>query len=151
MKNYLARLNKGKLGVVSRNIVEAGAYGAASYGYGFIQNKYREKASVKGIPADAIAGTGFKIISIAMQCMGKDGVVASGVDILGNAGIGAFCHTLGAGHGAKSSGVVRLLINERDKAKALAAIPGATVLAGTGQAPTGAFLSQDKLRAMANS
>lgn len=148
---YLDKLHPRKAGMVS-NVVETVEYGAFSYGYGFLQNKYRGKASVKGVPADVLAGVGFKAAALLMDAFGGSAVakVSPHINVLGNAGIGAFFHTLGAGHGAKSAGVTRLLLAPgTDVKKAKAMLPGSEVLGGIPPAPKGDFLSSSELAAMA--
>ena len=69
---------------------------------------------------------------------------------VGNAGFGAFFHTLGAGAGSKAAGYgARILLPKG------APVPGnlpagSTVLAGIPQAATGDRLTPEELRALAS-
>jgi hypothetical protein len=146
---YLDRLHKGH-GLTS-HVVETLEYAGASYGFGYLQNRYREKASVMGVPADLLAGVVLKTVVLGSELMGKgvSGGFATLLSNVGNAGIGAYFHTLGAGHGAQKSGVKRLLISEKDVEKAKAALPGATILGDLPKAPKGDFLSAAELAEMA--
>ena len=150
--SYLAKtramLETKKKGVVP-SLVEAAEYVGASYGFGYLQNRYREKASLMGVPADLLAGVGLKAAALAADVMGKSGGVACLASTVGNAGLGAYFHTLGAGHGAQASGVKRLLISDKDVAKARAALPNATILGEIPKAPHGDFLSAAELAEMA--
>ncbi len=139
---YLAKLNP-----KASPLFEAVEYGAASYGYGYLMSRYREKASVMGVPADLLGGVLMKAASLFGGRYLR-GFTAH-ANVLGNAGIGAFCHTLGSGHGAAGSGVKRLLIHESDVPKAKAALPNATILGDIPKAPHGDFLSFGELNKLA--
>ncbi len=142
---YLDRL-KGK-GVASAvTLVE---YGAASYGLGYVKNRWRDKAHVKGVPVDLAGGIVLKLASLAMQLSNKGTGLAPHLDTVGNAGVGAFFHTLGSSHGAAASGLRRLLIPASDVAKAKAALPNATILGEIPKAPPGDYLSSADLQRMA--
>lgn len=128
----------------------AAVYGGASYGFGYLQNRYREKASVMGVPADLLAGVGLSALSLGCDVMGKSGALSALSRDVGHAGLGAYFHTLGAGHGAKASGVTRLLLkNPAQLAKARQAVPDAEVLGAIPAAPHGDFLSPAELAEMA--
>jgi hypothetical protein len=144
---FLEKLNPDGKSTINK-LAEAAEYSLASYGYGWTQNRYRERASLGGIPADLLTGGVMKAASIAMDLWHKGKGVSPYANLLGNAGLGAFFHTLGAGHGAQSSGVTRLLIKDSDVAKAKAALPGATILGEIPKAPHGDFLSASDLAAM---
>lgn len=146
----LSKYHPRKSGLLS-NVVETVEYGAASFGFGFLQNKYRG-ASVKGVPMDILAGVGLKAAALLMETYGGATAshVGSHVNVLGNAGVGAFFHTLGAGAGMKSAGVNRLLLPPGYPAQAAKkAIPGSEILGGISPAPKGDFLSSAELAAMA--
>lgn len=128
-----------------QKLTEGAAYAVASYGYGYAQNRWR--ASVGPVPLDLAAGIAAKAGALVF---GRHlGSVGGLVDVLGNAGIGAFCHTLGSGAGSKKSGVRRLLVNEADLAKVKAVLPNATVLGEIGPAPHGDYLTHRELSEMA--
>jgi hypothetical protein len=117
------------------DLMTTAEFAAGSYGFGYLQNRYREKASMFGIPADLLAGVGLKVVALGTEMISPSGrlgklahLVAPHANAFGNAGVGAFFHTLGAGHGAQASGVKRLLISEADVPKAKAALPNATIL-----------------------
>ena len=93
---------------------------------------------------------GLKALALGTQLLTKhgDSMAVQGMDLVANAGVGAFFHTLGAGHGAKSAGVTRFMTTaSADKVKA--ALPGVTILGEIPQAPAGNFLSARDLAAMA--
>lgn len=151
IKRILDHINPAHDGVVPK-LAEAAEYFGASYAFGYVQNKYREKASVAGIPADLVVGGLSKAVAIGMDLWGSTKMatgMAPFANVIGNAGIAAFGHTLGAGAGAKASGVRRLLISESDVAKAKAALPNATILGEIPKAPHGDFLSSRDLASMA--
>lgn len=124
--------------------IEAAEYGAASFAYGYAQNRWRDKATIKGVPLDLLGGVVFKAASLLTA-----GKMAHHLSIFGNAGVGAWAHTMGAGYGAKASGVRRLLVSAADADKVKKQFPGATVLGAIAPAPHGAFLSSEKLRDLA--
>lgn len=151
MAHFLSKYHPRRAGLVS-NVVETVEYGAASFGFGYVQNRFRNKAHVAGIPLDLGVGVVTKVVGFAMDAFGghKMGLVAPHVNVIGNAGIGAFFHTLGAGVGLKGAGVSRLLLPPgADAKKAKAAIPGSEILGGISPAPKGDFLSSAELAAMA--
>lgn len=144
--SYLEKLKKRGL----PNLVQTGEYVGASYLFGYVQNKYRDKAQVWGIPADLASGVVLKAVSLGCDIAGVATGLSSHVGTVGNAGLGAYFHTLGAGHGAHSAGVYRLLLtSEADKAKALQAFPKATILGDLPKATRGDFLSAAQLAEMA--
>lgn len=140
----LSRLNPVRRGS-GRAVVEGVAYGVAGYGFGYVQNRYRGKASVAGVPLDLTVGVLGKVLSMTQLFTGRwGGRVHAASNFLGNVGLAAFGHTLGAGHGAEKAGIARLLIQKSDVAKAKAAIPGAEIL-GVEKAPHGKYLTPSQL------
>jgi hypothetical protein len=144
--NYMQKLKQA--GVVA-NLVETAEFAGASFGFGYLQNKYRKQAHMFGVPADLLAGVVLKAASLGCDVFNVAGAAAPHLNIIGNAGVGAFFHTLGAGYGSKSAGVKRLLIPEGDEAKMQKAFPNAEVLGAIGKAPKGDFLSSADLAALA--
>ena len=135
---YLDKYHHSKRGT-ARGVVEAVEYAALSYGFGYAQNRYREKASLFGVPADLLAGGVMK----AMALFGGKYLKGahSLVDTAANAGIGAFFHTMGAGHGGKKSGLSRVVVPAGDVDKVKKAVPSATILGDIPKQTQGAFLS----------
>ena len=144
--SVLAKLKKA--GLVA-NAVETAEFAGASYAFGYLQNKYRGKAQMFGVPADLLAGVAFKAASLGSHVFGVGHALAPHFDIIGNAGVGAFFHTLGAGHGAKASGVKRLLVGDADLEKIKKVLPNPEVIGAIGKAPHGDFLSASELAALA--
>lgn len=144
---YLDKLDPSGFGVLPK-VVESVEYGAASYGFGYLQSRYR--ASVMGVPVELLAGVAGKALVLGGEMMGlpssKFGKVLSvampHVDVVANAGIGAYFHTLGVGHGAKAAAA---LPAGKAPTKAL----GTTVLGAIPKAPHGDFLSAAELAEMA--
>ena len=146
--SYLAKLQRAskKVGLL-HNVVETAEYVGASYVFGYAQNRWREQASIKGVPADLAAGITLKAASLVLDLIGKGHNVSSHINVVGNAGLGAFFHTMGSGHGGEKGGVKRLLVSSADaeRVKKL----GVTVLGDLGKAAPGAYLSARDLHAMA--
>jgi hypothetical protein len=149
LMSYLSRLASGAKRVVThpmgiknhvvRHAVETAEYAGASYAFGYIQHKYGEKASLWGVPSDLLGGIAGKVVTLAAQVGGAGGAVTQLTNVIGNAGISAYFHALGAGHGHESK---------------TAALPGTKVkghiLGDLGSAPQpGNFLSAAQLAAMA--
>ena len=157
---YLDKIHPRRSGAVSK-VVELAEYGGASWLYGYAQTRYREKASIKGVPLDLAAGVGLKLLDIVGSLWAKDyggGVIKRAVrsasphaGVLGNAGIGAFMHTWGAGVGGEKSGVKRLLVQDKDVDAVKKALGGrVTVLGEIPKAPQpGKFFSARELARMA--
>ena len=146
---YLDKLSLKRDGVLP-NLVRTAEYGLASYGFGYVQNRFRERASVMGVPLDLLVGVAGKAASIfGGEVYGMAPGLMPHIDNVANAGIGAYFHTLGAGHGARAAGVKRLLIRESDVPKARKALPDATILGDLPRAPRGDFLSPAELMEMA--
>ncbi len=143
---YLDKLTK--KGVVS-HVVKTVEYGAASYAFGYVQSRYRDKARILGVPVDLAVGVAAKSAVLVGEILGKTVPGASHMDVIGNAGIGAYFHTLGAGHGASAAGIKRVLVSEKDLPKVKALLPDATVLGAIPKAPQGDFLSPAELAALA--
>lgn len=146
---FLDYLNPENKGTVAR-VVEGAEYFAASYGYGYVQNRFRERAAVGPIPLDLLAGGVFKAAAIGCGIWCKKGSALAKstpyTNVMGNAGIAAFGHTLGAGAGAKASGVTRLLLaNHSDLAAVKKVLPNSTILGEIPKAPHGDFLTPSEL------
>lgn len=146
---YLDRLNPKKHPITGGVLLGTVEYAAASYGFGYAKNKWRDKAHVFGVPVDLLAGLVAKTLSVGALATGKFEGAVPHLDALGNAGVGAFFHTLGAAHGAAASGLRRVLIPASDVAKAKAALPNATILGEIPKAPPGDYLSAADLARMA--
>lgn len=146
----LDKINTAGKGVTNK-VAEAVEYGVASYVYGYVQSRWREKASVAGIPADLVSGVVFKAASIAADLWGGKSLMkaAPHANVLGNTGIGAFFHTFGAGHGAQSSGVKRVLVKESDLPKLKGM--NVTVLGAIPKAPHGDYLNSRDLAELSKS
>lgn len=137
---YLDKLDPSGFGVLPK-VVESVEYGAASYGFGYLQSRYR--SSVMGVPVELLAGVAGKaLVLVGGEMMGLLPAVMPHVDVVANAGIGAYFHTLGVGHGAKAAAA---LPAGKAPTKAL----GTTVLGAIPKAPHGDFLSAAELAEMA--
>jgi hypothetical protein len=152
---FLDKFHHSKKSGVVPALVETAEVVGASIGFGYVQNRYREKASIAGVPADLATGVVLKALAMfggALPVAGKylrGAGLHSLVDNVGTAGLAAFGHTVGAGLGAQASGVKRLLIKESDLAKAKAALPNATILGEIPKAPHGDYLRPEALQEMA--
>lgn len=151
--SYLDRLYPGRRHGTGHEVFKAALdvaeYGGASYAFGYLQNRYRERASVMGVPLDLAAGAGLTAAALLCDLKGWCSGLVPIVRNVGHAGVGAYFHTMGAGHGAKASGVKRLLVHEKDVGKVKAVLPDATVLGAIPRAPHGDFLSASELAALA--
>jgi hypothetical protein len=156
MASYLDKLYPGKKGTfthaLTHTVADAAIIGGASFGFGYVQSRYREKAAVMGVPADLAAGIGMSALAFLGEWYGVGGVVGAlrhTTKLIGLAGIGSYCHTLGSGHGAQASGVKRIAVHAKDVGKVKSALPNSTVLGQIPRAPHGDFLSPSQLEALA--
>lgn len=130
--------------------IEGAEYAGASFAFGYIMNRYREKASVGPMPLDLGLGLAATAVSVGLEMWGKGKRIAPHLKRVGFAGLGAFSHTAGSGLGAQASGVKRLLVSAEDVKKVQAALPGkVTVLGAIPKAPKGDFLTPSQLMEMA--
>lgn len=147
-RRMLTKINPSRGGLVPR-MAEAAEYFGVSVATGYLQNRYREKASLFGVPAELVGGVGMKALALVLDMRGKGhGTLGSQANILGNIGLAAYGHTIGAGLGASASGVKRVLVQAQDLPRVKAAVPGATVLGDIPPAPHGDLLSTAELREM---
>lgn len=133
-----------------KNVVATAENALASYGFGYLQNAYPGKAKIAGVPADLAVGVAAKAVSVLATLSGHGGVLRPHLDVLGNAGIGAYFHTLGSGHGFKKSGRVRAILPATAAAKLQAAVPESTIFGVQSRAPHGDVLTADDLAALAS-
>jgi hypothetical protein len=144
---YLKRFMK----AAAPHAVETATYVGASFAFGYAQNRYREKASLAGVPADLLAGGGLKLGVVLGEMLGGSKVAryARLADPVANAGLGAYFHTWGSGAGAKASGLKRVLVSASDADRVKKLVPGATILGDIARAPHGDYLSASQLAALA--
>lgn len=143
LEKYYPGRKGGKVNTLVGATVGALVYGGASYAFGYAQNRYRERASLFGVPADLLTGAVLTGAS-AFGLLGRGAIGHLGHDV-GKAGIGAFFHTLGAGHGGTASGLTRAVVPKGDVHKLKAAVPNATILGELPKAPHGDFLKPNDL------
>lgn len=133
-----------------KNLLTTAEYAAASYGFGYLQNAFPGKAKIAGVPADLAAGVAAKALSILSTLSGHGGALRPHLDVIGNAGLGAYFHTLGSGHGFKKSGRVRAILPAGAAAKLQAAVPESTIFGVQSRAPHGDVLTADDLAKLAS-
>lgn len=150
-KHYLHKANVLQKGTVAHEaageVIDLAVGAAASFGFGYLTGKYREKTLLFGgrVPLDFGVGMLLSVGSVALEVAGVgDGLSGLAKDI-GHAGVNAWAHTHGVGAGTKASGVERVLVQKKDLPKLRAAVPSSVVLGSTGQAPHGKFLSPERL------
>lgn len=136
-------------GLVS-NVVLTAEYAGASYLFGYLQNAFPGRASFFGVPADLAVGVAAKAASLVSTVSGMGRVARPHLDVLGNAGIGAYFHTLGAGHGFQKSGRVRATLPATSVAKLRQAVPESTIFGVNQKAPQGDFLTSEDLARLAS-
>lgn len=117
--------------------VETVEYVGASYGYGYLMGRYREKAELGGMPADLLVGGALRVAGLLGEhWRGAPRFLKSAAPhatVLGLAGLGAFAHMKGVGAGSRASGALRASLppgtspSDLEKIKKL--VPG-TVFSG---------------------
>ena len=153
--SYLSKLYPGRKGskghAVFNALTDAAVIPAMAYGFGYVENRYRERASVQGVPVSAVAGAAGVAINLAASLFGVRQLrgVAGIAGEIGTAGLASYFHTLGAGKGADHSGVKRVLVDGKDMNKLKSVLPQSTVLGEIPKAPVGDFLSSSELAHLA--
>lgn len=133
-------------------IVDKGERYGASYLFGFIKGHYRERAMVKGMPADLVAGAGLLAGSVLLNLFsnGRSGL-ADHAERVGDAGIQSYLNAMGAAKGASMAGHQVMVL---PGAGAKAGLPAGQKQQVVGQVPpvtTGAsFLSSAAIKNYAN-
>lgn len=123
------------------NVMHTAEYAGASWGFGYLQSRYRSQ--VMGVPIELAAGVvGKALVLFGGEAMGLLPQVMPHVDVVSNAALGAWAHTLGVGYGARQAAS---LPPGKAPTKAL----GTTVLGAIPKAPHGDFLSASELAEMA--
>lgn len=129
-----------------KDVVQVAEYAGASFLFGYVQNAYPGKAKLGPAPLDLAVGVIAKVASLGLTLAGKVGGARSHLDVLGNAGIAAYFHTLGSGHGFKKSGRVRAILEAGDTDKVMKVAPKTTVFGVEARAPKGDLLSANDLQ-----
>lgn len=132
------------------NALTTAEYAGASYLFGYVQNAFPGRARIAGVPADLAVGVAAKAASLLSTLTGTMGVARPHLDVLGNAGLGAYFHTLGSGHGFKKSGRVRAVLPATAAAKLRQAVPESTIFGVESKAPKGDLLTADDLARLAS-
>lgn len=154
--HYLHNANSLKRGSAAHEVVgeviDLGVGAGASFGFGYLTGKYRDKTLIAGrVPLDLGVGLALSLGSVALDLTGTLSGFSGLVKDVGRAGVGAWAHTHGVGAGTAASGIKRALVEDKDLAKLRAAVPNAVILGATGAAPHGAFLSSARLNELAKS
>jgi hypothetical protein len=130
---------------LSGYVVDKGERYAAAAGFGFIKGYYRERAAIKGVPADLLAGAGLTLAAAALEMFGKGrSGLAPHLNAVGDAGMMSYLGSMGAAMGAKRSGRQVYVLNA-GAAKPAALPAGMTAVGALPQAVSGAYLSADEI------
>jgi hypothetical protein len=137
----------GKLGSGATGyLVDKGERYAGAAAFGFIKGYYREKAMVRGVPVDVLAGLGLTLgaLLLNMTSRGMSGL-APHLNAVGDAGIMSYFGSMGASYGARKSGRTVYVLNPGAKVPAIP--PGLTAVGALPQAVAGAgaFLSPEQI------
>jgi hypothetical protein len=118
---------------------------AAAAGFGFVKGYYRERAAVRGVPADLLAGAGLIGAAMVLEVFSKGrSALAPHLNAVGDAGMMSYLGSMGAAMGAKKSGRQVYVLNA-GAAKPAALPAGLTAVGALPQAVGGAFLSADQI------
>jgi hypothetical protein len=130
-------------------VVERAERYGASYLFGYIKGRYRERAMWRGCGIDLWAG-GLLTLTSAWLEIASSGrsLLAPHLIAVGDAGVQSFFNSIGAAHGGKASGRPVYAMNEGAPKVAIPAgmsqVPD-TVLGAIGPMPQGAYLSAEEL------
>lgn len=144
--SYLSKAKHIVMGA-KHELVEGAEYAAAMGAFGYVQQRYR--AGVMGAPADLVAGALAKVAAIGLDYYGKGRKFHPYLDLVGNAGLGSYFHTVGAAMGAQNSGMKRIMVKDSDLGKVKKAVPDATILGAIPKATKVNFMSAAELAALA--
>lgn len=126
-------------GLVKGYLVDKVERYGASVAYGFVQNYYREKAMVKGVPLDILVGGGLTLLGAGLEIFSRGrSALAPHLNAIGDAGVQAYFLKLGAVWGTKASGRKAYIL---EKGATAPALPGLTQV-GLEPAVGGAVLDE---------
>jgi len=150
MANFLNKISSNVPHSLERNgfsgyaVDKAERYAAAA-GFGFIKGYYRERAAIKGVPADLLAGAGLVGAAMILEVFAKGrSNLAPHLNAVGDAGMMSYLGSMGAAMGAKRSGRQVYVLNA-GAAKPAALPAGMTAVGALPQAVSGAYLSADEI------
>lgn len=132
-------------------LVDKGERYAGAAAFGFVKNYYREKAMVKGIPADLLAGGLLTLGAVAMEMFSHGrSKAACHLNAIGDAGVMSFFNSMGAAYGTKMSGR-KVYVLAPGAAAPAALPPGMTAVGAIPQAVGGAYLTAEEIARHAGS
>jgi hypothetical protein len=133
-------------------LVDKGERYGAAYAFGWVKGHYRERAMVRGLPVDLVAGAGLLAGSVLLNLFsGGRSHLADHAERFGDAGLMSYLNTMGTAKGASMAGRTVMAL---PGAKAGAGLPGARQQQVVGMvppvAPGASFLSASQVRSYAN-
>lgn len=138
--------------LIKHGIVPKGEYLGASYLGGYVLGAYPDHMRVKNVPTVPLVGAVLQVLSLAVEKFRVGGIAAKlrpHAESVGIGLIGSYLTTIGTSHGYPKSGRSRVVVSSGDVAKLKAAVPGATILGVSEQAPPGRELSASDIEAIA--
>lgn len=126
-------------------LIGKGELYAAAAGFGYIKGAYREKAMVKGLPVDLIAGLVATALAVGSEVYSHGRGMSTHLNAVADAGLMSYFNSIGTAYGAKQSG--RQVYVLRAGAKAPVSIPGLDMVGALPQAVGGVYLSADEIAA----
>lgn len=132
-------------------LVDKGERYGAAYAFGWIKGHYRERAMVRGMPVDLVAGAAFLGGSVLLNLFtGGRSHLADHAERFGDAGLMSYLNTMGTAKGASMAGRTVMSL----PAGKSAGLPAGRAQQVVGQvAPVAAgasFLSSSQVRSYAN-
>ncbi len=140
------------------NVTKLAEYVAAGGAGGYFLGRYPEKQHFSvmghGVPTIPAVAVGAKALSLGLTHFRVGGILGKAkpyLDVLGNAWLVVYAASYLTSIGGKASGRVSAVISQGDVAKLRAAVPGATILGVSEQAPTGRALNAQDIEAIVRS
>lgn len=136
---------------VGANLLHTAEVAAAAEGFGYLHGRYREEASIKGVPLNLVAGLGLKAVVLGAGLLSRGSEMpgwASHVDAVALAGLGSYMFADGVARGTKAAGrSIFILESGAARPKDMGGLKQTDVVGALPQAVGGAYLSADDLRA----
>lgn len=134
---------------VFTDVLDFAEISGSSFAFGYLMQRYRDKATLHGIPYDLLVGGVMTAGAVVGEILGVAPAITPIAKNIGHAGLASYCHTQGSALGAKSAGVKRVLAKDSDIEKIKKIAPSTIVLGAIPKAAHGDFLSSAELANLA--
>lgn len=148
IKGGLSKVDDGR--GLTGMLVEKGERYGSSFAFGFIKGYYREKAMIKGMPVDLLAGAGMTLAACVLEAYsGGRSKIAPHLHAIGDAGMMSYINSVGVSMGTKQSGR-KIYLLEKGAAAPAGIKEAEHILGELPPAVGGPFLSADEIAKFAS-